>query len=246
MNTTRTEAVALATAVVETVAAQPMSGLQTLLFPPFVWLCDVLQTAVNSGIRVGAQNCHHETHGAFTGEISAAMVRDTGASHVLIGHSERRLHFGETDALLLQKTRQALANGLVPVFCIGETLPERESGAHFATVRRQLTDGLLPLGADALRDVVIAYEPVWAIGTGVTASAEQAQEMHAFIRTLLRDAAGDAVAEAVPLLYGGSCNPANAASLFACADVDGGLIGGAALKAVDFLAIRTAMHNQLS
>lgn len=246
MNKTRTEALELAAAVAAGVSAQPAESLLTLLCPAFPLLSDVhRQISGIEGVLLGAQNMHHETQGAYTGEVSAAMLASLGVSHVILGHSERRQYFAEDNALLLKKTQQALAHQLTPVFCIGETLPERESNTHFNVIRRQLEEGLLPAGAVAVSRCIVAYEPVWAIGTGVTASAAQAQEMHAFIRSVVADKLGAAVAAQLPLLYGGSCNPANAAELFACPDVDGGLIGGAALKAADFLSIRAAMQQHL-
>ncbi len=246
MNKTRHEALELAASVAAGVSAQPVAELLTLLFPPFPLLGDVhRQISGIDGVGLGAQNMHHETQGAYTGEVSAAMLASIGVSHVILGHSERRQYFAEDNALLLKKTQQALTHSLTPVFCIGETLPERESHTHFEVIRRQLEEGLLPAGAEAVSRCIVAYEPVWAIGTGVTASSAQAQEMHAFIRSVVAEKLGSNVAQQLPLLYGGSCNPANAAELFACPDVDGGLIGGASLKAADFLSIRTAMLQQL-
>lgn len=246
MNKTRTEALELAAAVAAGVSAQPVAGLLTLVCPAFPLLGDVhRQISGIDGVALGAQNMHHETQGAYTGEVAAAMLASIGVSHIILGHSERRQYFAEDNALLLKKTLQALAHALTPVFCIGETLPERESNTHFDVIRRQLEEGLLPAGAEAVSRCIVAYEPVWAIGTGVTASAAQAQEMHAFIRSVVADTLGADVAQQLPLLYGGSCNPANAAELFACPDVDGGLIGGASLKAGDFLSIRTAMQQHL-
>jgi triosephosphate isomerase (TIM) len=247
MNKTRTEALELAATVAAGVSGQPVAGLHTLLFPAFPLLSDVhRQISGIDGVALGAQNMHHETQGAYTGEVSAAMLASIGVSHVILGHSERRQYFAEDDALLLIKVQQALAHGLTPVFCIGETLPERESNTHFEVIRRQLEEGLLNAGADTVNRSIVAYEPVWAIGTGVTATSTQAQEMHAFIRSVVAEKSGNDVAQQLTLLYGGSCNPANAAELFACPDVDGGLIGGASLKAADFLNIRTAMRQQLT
>lgn len=211
---------------------------EVILFPPYVYVTRMLDIFLNyQGISVGAQNCHHEDHGAYTGEVSANMIRSVGATHVIIGHSERRSQFGEDDQLLAEKVKQALKNDLTPVFCCGEMLPERESGKHFQVVADQLQKGLFWLDEAQLRRVVIAYEPVWAIGTGVTATPVQAQEMHAYIRKLLSDTYDEAVAQQISLLYGGSCNAKNAAELFSQTDVDGGLIGGASLKADDFFRI---------
>ncbi|TVR43213.1 MAG: triose-phosphate isomerase [Bacteroidia bacterium] len=211
---------------------------EVILFPPYVYVTRILDLFPNyQGLSVGAQNCHHEDHGAFTGEVSAHMIRSVGATHVIIGHSERRSQFGEVDLLLAEKVKQALKHGLTPVFCCGEMLPERENGNHFQVVADQLQKGLFWLDKAQLGRVVVAYEPVWAIGTGVTATPAQAQEMHAYIRQLLSDTYGEAIAQQTSLLYGGSCNAKNAAELFSQPDVDGGLIGGASLKADDFFRI---------
>lgn len=211
---------------------------QIILFPPYVYLTRILDVFRHyQHVSVGAQNCHHEEKGAFTGEVSALMIRSVGGTHVIIGHSERRAQFGEEEALLAKKTAQAIDKGLNVVFCCGETLPEREKGAHFQVVEKQLKEGLLWLGPDKLSQVVIAYEPVWAIGTGVTASPGQAQEMHAHIRQLLFQTHGETHAQDMTILYGGSCNARNADELFSQPDVDGGLIGGASLKAQDFFDI---------
>lgn len=209
-----------------------------IFFPSFVFLSEVAKiTQTLAGVACGAQNCHQQSKGAFTGEVSAGMIASCGGSYVLVGHSERRSLFHEDDALLLKKNRIILENGLIPVFCCGEQLPQRQAGDHFQTVRQQLYQGLFELEPEDFRKVVIAYEPVWAIGTGVTASPQQAQEMHAFIRDLIRENYGDLLASEACILYGGSCNAQNARELFANPDVDGGLIGGASLKADDFFAI---------
>lgn len=215
---------------------------EVVFFPPYLFLPDVVHICSKfDGISAGAQNCHQEEKGAFTGEVSARMIQSVGATHTLIGHSERRSYFGEDDQLLAAKTKRALDHDLIPVFCCGEQLPEREASTHFDVVRTQLTDGLFWLEKGAFMKVVIAYEPVWAIGTGVTATPEQAQEMHAFIRGLVADRYGSDVAEETSLLYGGSCNAKNAKELFSKPDVDGGLIGGASLKVDDFLEIIYAL-----
>ncbi len=209
-----------------------------VLFPPYVYLTRILDVFFNyEGVSIGAQNCHHKEHGAYTGEVSASMIRSVGASHVIIGHSERREQFGEGDELLAEKVKQSLKNDLKVIFCCGEKLPERESGKHFQVVSDQLHKGLMWLEEDQLKNVVIAYEPVWAIGTGVTASPGQAQEMHAYIRGLVADKYGKKAADNMSILYGGSCNAKNARELFTNADVDGGLIGGASLKSADFFQI---------
>ncbi len=193
-----------------------------------------------SKLEVAAQNMHQATNGAFTGEISAEMLKSIGVKTVILGHSERRAYFGETDALLAEKVDAALANKLEVIFCFGEELADRKSGNHEAVVESQIKNALFHLGADAYKKIVLAYEPVWAIGTGETASPEQAQDMHAFIRKTLADKYGNDVADSVSILYGGSVKPANAKEIFSKPDVDGGLIGGAALNADDFFAIVNA------
>lgn len=205
--------------------------------PPFVYLADVAGALRGSDIALGSQDVSTQTQGAYTGEVSGAMVREIGARYAIVGHSERRSYHAESDQLVADKARAALAHGLIPIVCVGETLAERGSDQTEAVVGRQLQAVIDSLGADVLK-VVVAYEPVWAIGTGKTASPEQAQAVHAFLRGVLKAAHLDAVA--VPLLYGGSVKPDNAATLFAQADIDGGLIGGAALKAADFAAIARA------
>jgi triosephosphate isomerase len=207
--------------------------------PPFVFLAEVQQQLEGTGIAWGGQNLSTESSGAYTGEVSAAMLRDFGCKYVIVGHSERRSYYGEDDVMVARKYAVARAAGLVPILCVGETLEQRESGVTQQVIAKQV-DAVMNLeGAGALADGVIAYEPVWAIGTGVTASPEQAQEVHAFIRS--RVAARDAaVAEGLRILYGGSMKPDNAAELMSKADIDGGLIGGASLKASDFLGICSA------
>lgn len=191
-------------------------------------------------IGVGAENCADKTEGAYTGEVSAKMVASTGAQYVILGHSERRAYYHETPEILKEKVLLALANGLTPIFCIGEVLEEREAGKHFDVVKAQVEESLFNLSAEDFGKIILAYEPVWAIGTGKTATADQAQEIHAFIRKIIADKYGKEVAENTSILYGGSCKPSNAAELFAKPDVDGGLIGGAALKADSFMGIITA------
>lgn len=213
---------------------------QIVLGTPFIHITEVVKTVDSSKISVAAQNCADKVSGAYTGEVSASMIQSTGAKYVILGHSERRAYYGETAVTLKDKTDLALENGLLPIFCIGEVLSERESNSHFEVVKKQISESLFHLSADAFGKIVLAYEPVWAIGTGKTASSDQAQEMHAYIRSLLVEKYGKEVADNTSILYGGSCNAANAKELFANADVDGGLIGGASLKAEDFLAIITA------
>ena len=209
-----------------------------VLCPSFPFIPEVLtQLPANSSISVGAQNCASESAGAYTGEVSAKMIASLGAKYVILGHSERRAMYHETDELLVKKLGQVLTNNLYPIFCCGETLIERNAGKHFEIIKNQLFSGLFHLSAADFAKVVIAYEPVWAIGPGVTASSAQAQEVHQFIRKVVTDKYGDAAAQDCSILYGGSCNAANAKELFANADVDGGLIGGASLKAKDFVSI---------
>jgi len=210
--------------------------------PPFVHLAHTAQQLQGQqSIYLGAQNCHQEKSGAYTGEVSAPMLQSCGVRYVIIGHSERREYFHETDAQLAAKVNAVLLQGMTVIFCCGESLEVRDANQQNDFVARQLEAGLFHLSAAQVESVVVAYEPIWAIGTGRTASTEQAQEMHAHIRQTLASQYGEAVAQNTPLLYGGSCKPDNAAALFACPDVDGGLIGGAALKSTDFLAIINAM-----
>lgn len=210
---------------------------KVILCTPFIHLAGVSQIVKSGKIACGAQNCASEPSGAFTGEVSPMMIKSTGAEYVIIGHSERRTYYHEDDRLLNTKTRLAINTGLKVIFCCGEVLQERESGNHFVVVKRQLEEGLFNLSEEDLRQVVIAYEPVWAIGTGLTATPEQAQEMHKYIRSLVAEKFGNDSARMLPILYGGSCKPSNAAEIFSKPDVDGGLIGGAALKKEDFCAI---------
>lgn len=193
-------------------------------------------------VFVGAQNCHQEDAGAYTGEISARMIKSVGATYVILGHSERRQHFGETNSVLAQKTNAVLSNNLIPIFCVGETLEERESGQFFEVIKSQISKGLFHLDAQQFGQVVLAYEPVWAIGTGKTASAAQAQEIHSFIRKEIAAQFGQAIADETTILYGGSCNSKNAKELFSEPDIDGGLIGGASLKSRDFVDVVKAFN----
>ena len=203
---------------------------------PFPYLSQVESLIINSDLMLGAQNLNVNLKGAFTGEVSADMIKDFGAQHVIVGHSERRSLYGETSTVVAEKTKAAIDAGLTPLLCVGESLEERESGRTEAVVAEQLNAVISLLGIDAFDGIIIAYEPVWAIGTGLTASPEQAQSVHLFIRKLLADSS-ERVAQKTPILYGGSMNASNAADLISCADIDGGLIGGAALKADDFLQI---------
>ncbi len=199
-------------------------------------LSEIVKLSRGTGIGVGAQNCAAEAKGAYTGEVSAEMIASLGVEYVILGHSERRQYYGETSETLNKKMAQAYANNLTPIYCVGENLEEREAGKHFDVVRQQVEEVVFNLTPEQFSKLIIAYEPVWAIGTGKTATADQAQEIHAYIRKVLAEKFGDAANETV-ILYGGSCKPANAAEIFAKEDVDGGLIGGAALKADDFIAI---------
>lgn len=204
---------------------------------PFIHLASVASAIDTTKIGVAAQNCADKSSGAYTGEVSASMVASTGAKYVILGHSERRAYYGETNAILKEKVLLALANNLTPIFCIGEVLDEREAGKHFDVVKSQIVEGLFDLSAEDFSKIVLAYEPVWAIGTGKTASPAQAQEMHAFIRKTLAEKYGDKVADNTSILYGGSCNASNAKELFSNPDVDGGLIGGASLGVDKFMPI---------
>ena len=186
---------------------------------------------------VGAENCADKVSGAYTGEVSASMVASTGAKYVILGHSERRAYYNETSEILKEKVKLALANGLTPIFCIGEVLEERETNKQNEVVKKQISEALFDLSADDFSKIVLAYEPVWAIGTGKTATSAQAQEIHAYIRSVLADKYGNEVADNISILYGGSCNPSNAKELFSNPDVDGGLIGGASLKAENFKGV---------
>lgn len=216
----------------------------TIFACPYIHLSSVHKLiATEKNIKLAAQNCHHEKSGAYTGEISAEMLRSVGVEYVIIGHSERREYQKEDTSTLAKKVDIALANNLIPIFCIGEKLEERESNIHFNTVKEQLAQSLYHLTAEQMKSIVLAYEPVWAIGTGKTATAEQAQEMHAFIRAEIAAKFGEHVANDISILYGGSCNPSNAKTLFSQKDIDGGLIGGASLKSRDFTDIHLAYNK---
>ncbi|MFK7833877.1 MAG: triose-phosphate isomerase [Winogradskyella sp.] len=217
-----------------------LKNTRVIIAPTFTNLPSAVKRCKKSKIEVAAQNMHQATSGAFTGEISAEMLKSVGVKTVILGHSERRAYFGETDALLAEKVNAALAHKLEVIFCFGEELADRKANKEEAVVESQIKNALFHLEADAFKKIVLAYEPVWAIGTGETASPEQAQDMHAFIRKTLADKYGNGVADSVSILYGGSVKPANASEIFGKPDVDGGLIGGAALKAEDFHAIITA------
>jgi triosephosphate isomerase len=238
MNLDYNEGLSLFSEIANMVKDEITGSQQAVICTPFIHLSSVAQLAKGyDKVAVGAQNAHQNESGAYTGEISAKMVKSTGAAYVILGHSERRQYFGEDNQLLAQKTEAALSNGLKPIFCIGETLDEREAEQHFDVIKTQLKEGIFHLSTEQFEQLVLAYEPVWAIGTGKTASSEQAQEIHAFIREEIANNYSQQVADNTTILYGGSCNPKNAVDLFAQADIDGGLIGGASLKSRDFLDI---------
>jgi triosephosphate isomerase len=238
MNKTLDEAIRLAEDIVSQLENTTLQGVQVLLIPPFPFLLPVSECIRSVPyLKLGAQNCSEHPWGAYTGEVSAPMLKTVGVSHVIIGHSERRQYFQEEGAVLAQKVDAVLGSQLHPVFCCGEPLIVREDNRHFELISNQLQEALFHLPAEALLKVIIAYEPVWAIGTGKTATPEQAQEMHRFIRQQLAARYGQPVAARVPLLYGGSVNASNAKALFSCPDVDGGLVGGASLRATEFCEI---------
>ena len=236
MNKNLQEGIALAQELNEKLTAdKPACGV--VICTPFIHLASVAGIIDKSIIGLGAENCADKEKGAYTGEVSAEMVKSTGADYVILGHSERRAYYGETPEILKEKVNLALANGLKVIFCIGEVLEEREAGKQNEVVKAQIEGSLFDLTAEQYANVILAYEPVWAIGTGKTATAEQAEEIHAFIRGVIAEKFGAQAAEDTTILYGGSCKPSNARELFAKPNVDGGLIGGAALKADDFKGI---------
>ena len=213
------------------------STREVIIGAPYLHLASLTELTKGTAVKIAAQNCHQELSGAYTGEISAAMLADLGLDYVILGHSERRAYNGEDNTLLAKKVDTALSQNLKVIYCCGETLDERKSGIHFDLVAKQITEGVFHLDAEAMKNIVIAYEPVWAIGTGETATSAQAHEMHAHIRTVMTKKYGAEVADNTSILYGGSCKPSNAEELFSQTDVDGGLIGGASLKAEDFISI---------
>lgn len=236
-NTNLQQGIDLAKEVNRVVAEQAPEDVVVVLGVPFTHLSKVVETVDTSRVGVAAQNCAAEASGAFTGEVSAEMVKSTGAGYVILGHSERREYYGETSEVLNKKIALALENGLTPIYCCGEPLEVREAGSQNEYVKKQLEETIFRLPESDFRKLVIAYEPIWAIGTGKTATADQAQEIHAFIRSAIAEQFGGEIAEETSILYGGSAKPSNAKELFANKDVDGGLIGGASLKAEDFLGI---------
>ena len=239
MNTTLNEGVGLAKDVNDALkGVEPKC--EVIICVPFTHLASVNGVIDSSSLGLGAENCADHKSGAYTGEVSAAMVASTGAKYVILGHSERRQYYGETSETLREKVALAFENNLKPIFCIGEVLAERENGTHFDVVKAQIEEGLFNLSAEDFGKIILAYEPVWASGTGKTATDDQAEEMHAFIRNVIAEKYGKEVAENTSILYGGSCKPTNAAALFAKPNGDGGLIGGAALDAQSFMGIVTA------
>ncbi len=240
LNTTVPEGIELAKAVNELVAEQGAADVDVVLGTPFTHLTSVVDAVDTERIGVASQNCAAEAKGAFTGEVSVDMVKSTGAKYVILGHSERREYYGETSETLNKKLALALEAGLTPIYCCGEALDIREAGTQNGFVKQQFEETIFTLSAEDFSKIVIAYEPIWAIGTGVTASSGQAQEMHAFLRGAIAEKFGQEIADETSILYGGSCNAKNANELFANPDVDGGLIGGASLKAGDFIQIINA------
>ena len=242
MNKTAEEAKALLSEVVNMIKDEVTTDVTVVLCPPAIYLTMFRQYVAAGGkVMLGAQNCHEKASGAYTGEISAPMLQSIGVEYVILGHSERRQYFGETNAQLAEKVNITLDNGLTPIFCCGESRDLRENGNYDAFVKNQLTESLFHLSAESFGKVVIAYEPIWAIGTGLTASSGQAQDMHFELRRHIADQYGDAVAQETSILYGGSANEKNAADLFSQPDVDGGLIGGASLKSREFTTVVKAI-----
>lgn len=236
MNKSLQEGMALATEL-NSILSESKPNCEVVIGTPFIHLASVVSAVDTSVLHVAAQNSSDKESGAYTGEVSASMVKSTGAEYVILGHSERRSYYGETYEILKDKVNLALANNLKPIFCIGELKEEREANKQNEVVKSQLEGSVFDLSAEEFANVTIAYEPVWAIGTGLTATSDQAQEIHAYTRSLIADKYGAEVADNTTILYGGSCNPGNAKELFSKPDVDGGLIGGASLKAEDFKAI---------
>ena len=236
MNKNLQEGVALATELNQVLTAEK-PNCKVIICTPFIHLAPVSNIIDHSIIELGAENCADKASGAFTGEVSAEMVKSTGAEYVILGHSERRKYYNETPEILKEKVDLALANGLKVIFCIGESLAQREANEQNAVVKAELEGSVFHLSAEAFSNIVIAYEPIWAIGTGKTATSDQAEEIHAYIRSIIAEKYGNDVAENTSILYGGSCKASNAPELFSKKDIDGGLIGGASLKTADFKGI---------
>ncbi len=242
MNLDYANGISLFSEIVNMVRDEKKGDQIAIICAPYIHLNSLAQLG-GEIVKIGAQNCHQNDSGAFTGEISATMIKSVGCEYVIIGHSERRQYFAEGNELLAQKTIKALENQLTPIFCIGETLEERNNGSYFEVLKAQLAQGIFGLSSADFSKVVIAYEPVWAIGTGLTATSDQAQEVHAYIRKEIEAKYDQEIADACTILYGGSCNPKNASELFAQPDIDGGLIGGASLKSRDFVDIVKAFNS---
>ena len=241
MNKTLSEGISFINELKAALAGKCLS-CDVIIGAPFIHLASIAKEAEGSPIAIAAENCANKAEGAYTGEVSAAMVASTGARYVILGHSERRAYYHEDGAILTEKVRLALDNGLAPIFCIGEVKEEREAAEHFEVVEAQLEEAVFGLSAEDFKKVILAYEPVWAIGTGLTATSAQAQEIHAHIRSLIAKKYGAEIAENTTILYGGSCNGGNAKELFSQPDVDGGLIGGASLAVDKFLPIIEAFN----
>ena len=239
MNTTVPEGIELAKAVVARSAEVP-AEVKLIVATPFTHLYPVAEVVKGTVVGLSAENCADHAKGAYTGEVSADMLVSAGCEYTILGHSERRQYYGETDEKLVEKTKLALGAGLKVILCVGENLDEREAGKHFDVCEAQIKNVLYNFTAEDMKSIIVAYEPVWAIGTGKTATSEQAEEIHAFIRKVVADKFGAQVADDLTILYGGSCKPSNAKELFTQPDIDGGLIGGASLKADDFIAIALA------
>ena len=239
LNTTLAEANSLVNEIIE--KSGNVKSAQLIVCPPFPWIVPVHQLIRNTSLSVGAQNCASEEKGAFTGEVSATMLVSAGARYVILGHSERRALYGETDLIINQKVKLAIHAGLTVIFCCGESMQQRNDGSFKEVISNQLFEGLDGITEEQMNQVIVAYEPVWAIGTGLTATPDQAQEVHTFIREQVRTNFDENRADSTSIIYGGSCNAGNAASLFSMPDIDGGLIGGASLKADDFIAIASAL-----
>ena len=241
MNKTLSEGISFINELKTALAGKSLS-CDVIIGAPFIHLASIAKEAESSPVAIAAENCANKAEGAYTGEVSAAMVASTGARYVILGHSERRAYYHEDGAILTEKVRLALDNGLAPIFCIGEVKEEREAAKHFEVVEAQLEEAVFGLSAEDFKKVILAYEPVWAIGTGLTATSAQAQEIHAHIRSLIAKKYGAEIAENTTILYGGSCNGGNAKELFSQPDVDGGLIGGASLAVDKFLPIIEAFN----
>ena len=241
MNGTLADTQKLASEVVNMHKDEVNNGVEVVMIPPYIGITEVQRLAKGSEVKVGSQNCHKEVSGAYTGEISAPILASYGVDYVIIGHSERREYQSEDNTLLAQKVGQAHRHHLTPIYCVGETLEEREENRHFEVIEQQISEGLFHLSTDNIQRTVIAYEPVWAIGTGKTASKDEAQEIHSLIRDLIARRYSQHIADEISILYGGSVKPNNAAELFSMPDIDGGLIGGASLNSRDFIDICKAV-----